>query len=644
MSVPELGFRLRRFVQQRKEQRRVESGWRPVPSRSVEPGCCLFGDDAHCIAEWKRHFELDYNRLDEYLAGRINYFGHQPLDSGMPVSWHRDPVTGTRSPLCFGKSLNYRNDEIVGNVKFIWELGRHQHLVPLAVAYAVTGEARFRESVAAQIDSWIEGNPFGMGIHWCTSLEVSLRLVSWAIVHSLLVLRDGKEGLFAAVDDRLRLGEVIFQQAYFVRHYLSRYSSANNHLIGELTGLWVACQVFDLGEEGREWSAFSLKMLEDEVVRQVHSDGVDKEQAFYYHLWVLEYYFFVWLVGVRCGHEISAETSRRIVLMTRFLKDVSVDAGEPPQFGDADDGFVARFDPLWPDKPYEELIAAIAGVLGDHNESNRYQKAFWYQAMVPASQVEFPELGWQREYPVIYPEGGYAILGSENCHLVFDAGPLGYPEIAAHGHADALSFCLAVDGAWWIVDPGTYAYHSDPEWRSYFRGTAAHNTIRLNGEDQSRIAGSFMWSEKADAWIDSSDNNNKYQEVTGLHDGYRHLGVIHRRRLRLWEAEQCIEILDRLEGIGRRAELAEIYYHFAPDVDIRPGSENSQWLITRKGRSTRLILHADPSWNFEVARGSVKPISGWYSPALEEKVPTTTLRGAVAWSPSTTCLTRITIA
>ena len=98
-------------------------------------------------------------------------------------------------------------------------------------------------------------------------------------------------------------------------------------------------------------------------------------------------------------------------------------------------------------------------------------------------------------------QGGYIVMGGEGCHLVFDAGPLGYLGIAAHGHADALSFCLAIDDAWWLVDPGTYAYHSAPEWRSYFRGTSAHNTIRVNGNDQSQMGGAFMWLRKAHATV-----------------------------------------------------------------------------------------------------------------------------------------------
>jgi len=591
MSLSEVLFRVRRSVVQRLEQRRVGAGWQPQPAKTVQPKTSLLGQDADLISRWGRQHQLDHLGLDAYLAGRINFFGHEPLDVGNPVAWHRDPVTGIEAPLVFGKTLNYRDDSVVGNVKFIWELGRHQHLVPLAIAYAVTGELRYREAIAEQIDGWIEQNPYAMGIHWCSALEVSLRLISWSLVHSLLAVRDGEEGLFAAVQDSASLGAVIYQQAHFVRHFLSRYSSANNHLIGELSGLWVACQVFDLGEQGRVWSNFAQEELERESGLQVHTDGVDKEQAFYYHLWVLEYLFFVWLVGARCNHPFSEAFTSRILAMARFLEDASPDGGEPPQVGDADDGFVARFQPTWSPRPYRELLDAIASVFGGADDGNS-EKAFWYCAMAKTDKTPYPVFEWQRSYPVIYPQGGYAVLGGAGCHLVFDAGPLGYLGIAAHGHADALSFCLAIDGEWWLVDPGTYAYHSDSGWRSYFRGTSAHNTIRVNRQDQSQIGGAFMWLRKAVAGFEAvaEENNEIYQIVKGRHDGYAAIGVSHCRELKLSAAKQQLEIVDTLKSRGRQGKVAEIYYHFAPDVDIEPGPEAHCWIAVREDRKKRLVI------------------------------------------------------
>ena len=97
--------------------------------------------------------------------------------------------------------------------------------------------------------------------------------------------------------------------------------------------------------------------------------------------------------------------------------------------------------------------------------------------------------------------GGYYILGdrldeADETKLIMDAGPLGFLSIAAHGHADCLSLLLSVSGKELLVDPGTYCYHTEREWRDYFRGTAAHNTVRVDGIDQSQIAGAFLGPRK----------------------------------------------------------------------------------------------------------------------------------------------------
>jgi len=625
MGVCEVGHRAFRWFSQKREELLITLGSVPVPPCVVGPKLPLFPRVDGWLAVWQRHYRIDEKSLDRLLQGKIDFFGHPPLDVGMPVDWHRDPVTGIRAPLYFGKKLNYRDDTIVGNVKFTWELGRHQHLIPLAAAYACTGDRRYRDAVAAQIESWIRDNPYGLGIHWCSALEVSLRLISWAVVHSLLAMRDGEEGLFSALENKERLGVAIYQQAMFVRNYLSRYSSANNHLIGELTGLWVVSQVFDMGKAGERLAKFAQAELEHEAQQQIYEDGVDKEQALYYHLWVLEYLLFAWLAGERCGRSFSDDFRKRIVGMAKFLRDVTPAGGQPPQVGDSDDGFVTRFEPVWPHTAYGDVLAAVNITLGS-KDVDMPQKAFWYgmlRGKLPSEDERGEE---QAPYPRIYRSGGYAVLGAGPVHLVFDAGLLGYPSIAAHGHADALSFCLAVDGDWWLVDPGTYAYHSEHGWRDYFRGTVAHNTLVVDGANQSAIGGPFLWLQHARGrLIDVGTDPAGVQWAAGTHDGYVRLGATHTRRIELSAQGDKITISDEVGGNSDH-EMA-IHFHFAPDIELSPGPQPVSWQIFKPGSEHRALLQVDEAWCWEAVRGSESPKLGWYSPSLGVKVPVFTLRG-----------------
>lgn len=629
MGAREIVHRGAHWVSQRLERLAVAAGRAPFPAQPIGARLSLFSQLENWQSVWAVRYRIDPENLEMLMQGRIDFFSHPPLDVGNPVDWHRDPQTGVRVPLVFGKDINYRDDSAVGNVKFVWELGRHQHLIPLAVAYAVTGERRYRNAVAGQIDGWIRDNPYGLGIHWCSALELSLRLISWSVIHSMIALRDGPNGLFGAVESSEKLGLSIYRHAKFIRNHLSLFSSANNHLIGELTGLWTACRVFNLGEEGERWGRQAKADLEREARLQVHEDGVDKEQAFYYHLWVLEYLLFAWLVGERAGEPFSIEFRERIAAMAKFLRDVTPAGGQPPQVGDSDDGFVTRFEPMWPQTAYGDVLAAVSATLdGESMNSgvNFPQKAFWYSMMLGKFPTEDKRDKKQAPYPRIYRSGGYAVLGAGPAHLVFDAGPLGYPSIAAHGHADALSFCLALDGEWWLVDPGTYAYHSEHGWRDYFRGTAAHNTLVVDGANQSEIGGPFLWVRHARGrLVDAGTDPEGMQWATGVHDGYRRLGVTHTRRIELSARGDMVTISDEVAGNGEH-EMA-IHFHFAPDIELTPGPQPTCWQVAKVGSQRRVLLEVDEAWYWEAVRGSESPQLGWYSPSLCVKVPVFTLRG-----------------
>ena len=630
MGGAEIAFRLRRAIVQTLEKIFVFAGWQPALHAPVTLACNLVPTGGEMFGEVYRGHQFDDEILDNICHGVVDLFGYQALDFHSPVDWRLDPLTGISSPLVFGKELDYRDDALVGNVKVVWELARHQHLIPLAVAYCVTGKEQYKAAIVAQVQGWIDTNPYGLGIHWSSSLESALRLISWSIIGSLIEARDGKGSFIVSFAQPESLSKSIYQHCYFIRHYLSRFSSANNHLIGELTGLFVACCVFDMGPEGGEWRRFAQQELIAESEIQVSADGVDKEQAFYYHLWVLEYLFFAWLVGKRSGNDFPDDFMRRIDAMAGFLRDITPSHGMVPQVGDADDGVVARFTPEWPSDPYADVLTSVDLVLhGRCSTRDIPAKAFWYAQVagisLPQSNCTANEPAAAGQFPKVYPAGGYAVLGGKGMHLLFDAGSLGYTSIAAHGHADALSFCFSDGATQWLVDPGTYSYHSEQQWRNYFRGTSAHNTVRVDSRDQSEIAGPFMWSRHAAAeLLVARAEEDGTQVVIGKHDGYQDIGVGHTRKLSLSLEHHMLDVEDCIEGEGRH--LLEIYFHFHPDIKLEQIA-NDEWLASCKSTARQLKMKVDPALEWEAVCGSESPVLGWYSSALGHKIPAVTLRG-----------------
>jgi hypothetical protein len=233
-----------------------------------------------------------------------------------------------------------------------------------------------------------------------------------------------------------------------------------------------------------------------------------------------------------------------------------------------------------------------------------------------------------------FPEGGYHILRRLDARVIVDCGPLGYLSIAAHGHADALSLLLDYRGVPFLVDPGTFAYHTDRAWRDYFRGTTAHNTVVVDGQDQSVIGGSFMWLRHARATL----LEHSADRIRGRHDGYTRLAdpVVHEREVRLDAASGSIIVTDRLECRG--AHTIDILWHLHPHCR----SEARDGGVRVENAGAAIVIRPDPeSGTISLHHGEGDPPMGWYSPGIDRKTPATAVRVSRMIEGTTVCRTRI---
>src|SRR5205807_1836656 len=136
-----------------------------------------------------------------------------------------------------------------------------------------------------------------------------------------------------------------------------------------------------------------------------------------------------------------------------------------------------------------------------------------------------------------FPDGGFVVMrsgwnGSSHA-LIFDTGPLGCPITSGHGHADLLSIQCSVFGEPYLVDPGTGCYGVSSEVRDFFRGTAAHSSVMVDGEDQAEPAGTFAWRSRPAGRLLRWTSTETVAFADAEHDGYRALPdpVSHRRRV-----------------------------------------------------------------------------------------------------------------
>jgi hypothetical protein len=617
MSGREIGFRIGRAVRERVERLGFA---RAHPS---EPK----GQAGHAwLEELPRHFDSAryIEAADRVLEGRFDVFALRDVKLGFPPQWNVDPKTRTAAPLVYGKTLNYRDSRNVGDIKYLWEINRHLELVTLAQAFHLSGELRFAAGCRAMLDSWIAANPYPLGVNWCSSLEHAMRLVNWSFAWSLLggegaTLFEGEEGQAF----RRRWLDSIYQHCHFIAGHISRHSSANNHLLGERTGLFIAATTWPLWDVSRRWQTESHAELEREALLQNFEDGVNKEQAVWYHHAVADMLLLAGLVGRANGRDFSAAYWRRFEAMLEFLASITDCAGNVPQIGDADDGVMVRFVPGQEFDVYASLLASGA-VLFERGDFKRKARALddksrWL--LGDSAAAKFSALTDRGEnLPVRreFASGGYYILGDRfetdrEVRIVADAGPLGYLSIAAHGHADALAFTLSAGGTEMLIDPGTFAYHTEKRWRDYFRGTSAHNTVRIDGVDQSVAGGNFLWLRHARVQVEHSSDNR----LAARHDGYARLAdpVQHRRVWAYDGTSRTLAVLDELKCSAEHR--AEWCWHFAPGCGVRV--EGNQLTAQRNNVLLTLVFPAELACR--IAAGADHPPLGWYSRGLDSKLP-----------------------
>ena len=637
MSVAEIAWRTRTaFIQQT---------WRFATPRGPAVGSIAWNGAALPRLETIGRNKVDpaaRERLlqvaEGILAGRWTVFGHNFTTAPAEPDWHRDVLTGIRSdPTLYCFSVPYRDPAQVGNVKTVWEPSRLHHVTVLAAAYRISHDARFARLAAEHLKSWWRGNPPLRGIQWLSGIELGMRLIAWVWTRRLLSDWEGVEALFEGNPDFLLQ---LHQHERWLAALHSQGSSANNHLVAEAAGLFMAATAFSGTPQQESWATLAAGILEQEVLTQTFADGLNRELAFGYHGYVLGLLLVAAVEGEADGKPFSdaywlALTRMADALAANLTRDPS-GVLHPPRQGDGDDAFALLLDSPG-DGPWSPLLELAGTVLG---ERDWWPKPAGGSVLAKAVAPLAGDRGARdparhlrpTRRPNAFKEAGVTFLRTPDDALSVrvDHGPHGFLSTAAHGHADALAFELAVGGKPILIDPGTYCYQGAPDWRRYFRSTLAHNTLEIGGADQADQAGPFLWSNQPTSWIESSRDidDGDQAELVVAHDGYRRLkpGATHFRRFILERSAQTLLISDWLDAAEAMPVRLAFHFHPAVEVVLREHAATLHWA----GGSAVIDLPEKLSWS--VHRGEEDPPLGWYSPEFGEKMPTAVLIGSGAVS------------
>jgi hypothetical protein len=581
---------------------------------------------------------------DRLMRGEWEVLGVARTDLVQP-DWFADPVTGRRAPAGkYAFRINHRSQEQTGNIKQVWEISRLHHLTLLATAWYLSRDEAYAERVAAQLRSWWADNPFLSGVHWTSGIEIGIRLISFAWIRRLLDDWPPVTALFE--DSALAVAQIRWHQQYLAG-FRSRGSSANNHVIAEAAGQLVAACAFPWYSESERWRRAAARLLEQELDRNTFPSGIGRELASGYQCFVAELGLIAAAEAQAAGHPLSAATWQRLGAMTDSAAALLDQRLRPPRQGDGDDGCALVLDAPTPNR-WPSLLALGDALLG--------RLDWWPAVAADASSTLVGALaglpqditGRPARRPERFADAGITLLRTSAAEAPeiwcrCDGGPHGFLSIAAHAHADALSVELRYGGVEILADPGTYCYHGEPEWRSYFRSTIGHNTVEVGGQNQSAEGGPFLWLRHAPAREIEVLDSGTAAAWTAEHDGYLSLDppARHRRSVRLDREARSLEITDHVECGGHDVRVA---FHLGPEVqaELSGSAALLRWPDAMTPGAARLELPAALRWSLH--RGETDPVLGWYSGALGQRTPAVTLLGLGRPAPGEDLITRLEFA
>jgi len=503
---------------------------------------------------------------DLAMAHRTDLLGAGGSALGSPIDWHRDVKSGyvwdAQTP---SLSLEITRLDDQSDAKMPWEISRSHHLLALARAARVTGDACYRDELQTQLEDWIRLNPAGRGINWVNAMEVSIRAINWVWALNTL-----PEDLRLDADSQALVVESLRVHA---RHIAANLEGSpllrGNHYLADQVGLFVLGWALCGDPDASSWSESSRAELEREIQTQVLADGMNFEASTSYHGLAIELLLLPWIVAEWSGQPLSAAYRARLESSVRAALTIRRPDGQIPLFGDNDS---SRVLPIDEDRTptYDPLLWLASGVLGTPAPAlgDPDPEVVWtagVEAFNSASEASVTDSTGSVELR----NGGIWIMERGRMWLAIRCGDVGQGGTGGHSHNDALSFELALDGVPVFIDPGTFVYTADPASRNQFRSTAAHSTVQVNGLEINPIdpRALFQVAQASGPAVTKWNPDEEVAVWSGYHDGWLRLAeqVVHSRSFELNADGSELRVADKLTGSGFVSGVATL--RLAPEFN-----------------------------------------------------------------------------
>jgi Heparinase II/III-like protein/Heparinase II/III N-terminus len=480
-----------------------------------------------------------------------------------------------------GAEPDWLSDDLPADEEWRIEWSKFYYGLDLAQAFLQTSDYKYLRSWERLVRSWIRQVP----VNHDTTDVTGRRIQNW--IYAWNLFQSSPE--FAGLAEDLQ-GQIITSiegQANYLRLNLT---AERNHRTLELYALFVAALALpDIDVDGSLLD-FAIHELHRNLMTDVRPDGVHRESSTHYHMTVLRSFLGARENARRFGLAVPDGYDGRLERACEFAMYCHRPDGLIPALSDSDTG------------SYLDILKLAASIFS--------RPDFLYVATAGRQGIA------PRERYASFPDAGYFIERSgwgegetsfrDERYLIFDCGPLGD---GGHGHYDLLNVEIAAQGRPLIVDPGRYTYcEQPPNWRRWFKGTAAHNTVCVDGVDQTpyrrgKPKGRISQGRFRER-LSAPDFDLMRGEATS--PAYE---VTHTRRIFFVAGEYWI-IADHLRG--ERAHRFDLRFHLSPEAQDRITIEAGENVLVARTPECGLTF-------YRASKLKVEP--GWYAPFYGVKHP-----------------------
>lgn len=515
-------------------------------------------DGGECVVEGHRwgkeiaYIELDEGDLESanlIMEGTWPVPRYEPVKLPDPLTWREDPYGEKYWQFVF------------------YGLRPTAHLL---WAYRETGLRKYRDKLMQVLESYSQhgpSSPFGWDKHGTAFRAMVLVNTYWKLKHANAL----------SLQEARLLEDMIRSDAVFLAHP-KNFQGSYNHGFAQAAGLLMVAENFPGWPESHGWRELVFSRYADLLDLVIAPDGFIVENSVYYHFYVMAQ---VWmLVGwakqydVKLPGNLWAAVDRMVYVGARIIQP----DGNIPMLGASQARQVRRFlPPLFYGlaEKYPELRHTLSAGMCGTAPTDRLS-TYWSAGLA----ILRSDFGGEEEYV-------------EQTHVTFDAGPFR----TDHSHLDAMNLVLFAAGRTLLTDSGMFTEDSGPE-KDYYQGTRAHNTVVVDGKDQSLGDAVLGTSITGDGWLYQSGHHTLYE------------GVMHWRSIFLLEKDVVL-VLDRLKADTPRQY--EQRWHLPPD--LMPTLEGTAARVeNEEGQRLLRIVQANPrGLSVSSVRGGKEPVDGWYS-------------------------------